>query len=130
MLATVGETGLGDRSLGDSLAEPRKLQLTERCAPLHLKQTCLKSHPEQWLRGEIYSRNPSVQTKSEVFAKRFARLAHYLIYAKKNFANVTTIPNERSPMEPVRPAFGAKNENSRHNKTNYGRARPNLGLVN
>jgi hypothetical protein len=45
--ATEGETGLGNRSFGDSLSEPRKLQYTERCAPLHLKQTCWKSHPEQ-----------------------------------------------------------------------------------
>ena len=47
MLATEDGTGRGDRSLEDFLAALRKLQFTERCAPLHLKQTCLNSQPEQ-----------------------------------------------------------------------------------
>jgi hypothetical protein len=95
------------RLVGPFMSPPLKYS---RVSPLGLvpkKQPAWNRIPSSRFRGEIYSRNPSVQTKSEVFEKRFARLAHYLIYAMKNFANVTTIPNERSPMEPVRPAFGA-----------------------
>ena len=67
--------------------------------------------------------------------RRFSRSVCALLslcdeeFCKRNHNYVTIIPNERSPMEPVRPAFGAKNESFHHNKTNYGRALPNLGLV-
>ena len=46
-LATEVEVGLDDRSVGDGLFGPRKLQFAARCEPLHLKQTCLNSHPAQ-----------------------------------------------------------------------------------
>ena len=78
-----------------------KLQLMERCAPLHLKQT-------------------------EVIVPNFAVKTHDLFYAN-NSARAATIPNEGSPKGPEKLAFGAKSKSFRHNKTNCSRERPDLG---
>ena len=58
--------------------------------------------------------------------QNFAVKEHYLFYAN-NSASAATIPNERSPKGPGKLAFGAKIESFRHNKTNCGRVRLDLG---